>query len=57
MGLGWISRNPNITMEMIKNYPDKPWQWKYMSLNRFTLQNIVKLLSFFFKMLFHFFSI
>ena len=24
---GWISMNPNITMEDIENHPDKPWNW------------------------------
>ena len=24
---GWISGNPNITMEIIKANPDKPWDW------------------------------
>ena len=26
-----ISRNPNITMEIIKGNPDKPWDWYWMS--------------------------
>jgi hypothetical protein len=32
---GWdsISRNPNITMEMIKNNSDKPWDWDSISMN------------------------
>ena len=23
----YISKNPNITMEIIEKYPDKPWNW------------------------------
>jgi hypothetical protein len=26
-----ISQNPNITMEMIDNSSDKPWNWYYIS--------------------------
>ncbi len=29
----WISSNPNITMEMIENNPDKLWNWSWISLN------------------------
>ena len=28
-----ISRNPNITMEIITDNPDKPWDWYYVSEN------------------------
>ena len=28
-----ISRNPNVTMDMIERHPDKPWHWDYVSLN------------------------
>ena len=28
----WISRNPNITMEMIEKIP-KPWNWRFISEN------------------------
>jgi len=33
--LDWdsISRNPNITMEIIENNLDKSWNWKYISMN------------------------
>ena len=31
-----ISYNPNITMEMIENNPDKPRDWDYISYNKFT---------------------
>ena len=36
--LDWtkISYNSNITMEMIDKYPDKPWNWNYISYNKFT---------------------
>ena len=33
MELVWISRNPNITMEIIEKYPDKPWNWSAISCN------------------------
>ena len=29
----WISMNPNITIEMIQNNPDKPWNWSSISRN------------------------
>jgi len=32
----YISRNPNITMEMIENNPDKPWDWDWVSENKFS---------------------
>ena len=35
MELERISRNPNITMEIIEKYPDKPWNWPTISMNRF----------------------
>ena len=33
--LSWrnLSRNPNITMNMIKDNPDKPWDWDNISSN------------------------
>ena len=31
-----ISQNPNITMEMIEKYIDKPWSWVGISQNKFT---------------------
>ena len=27
MGLVWTFYNPNITMEFVEKYPDKPWNW------------------------------
>ena len=30
---GYISGNPNITMEYIENYPNKPWDWYCISQN------------------------
>ena len=29
----WISRNLNITMEIIEKHPEKPWNWWGMSRN------------------------
>ena len=29
----WISENPNITMDIIEKYPDKPWNWSAISNN------------------------
>ena len=36
--LDWdsISRNPNITMEIIEKYPNKSWDWHFISRNTFT---------------------
>jgi hypothetical protein len=28
-----ISKNPNLTMEIIEKYPDKPWEWNLISCN------------------------
>ena len=40
----WISQNPNITMEMIEKYPDKPWNWDMISRNsNITMEFIEKL--------------
>ena len=33
MELGCISRNSNITIEIIEKYPDKPWNWVSISRN------------------------
>ena len=30
----WLSSNPNITMEIVKDNPDKPWIWSYLSISR-----------------------
>ena len=30
---GWISKNPNITMDIIRENPDKPWNWEWISWN------------------------
>ena len=29
----YISKNPNITMEIIEKYPNKPWDWCLISQN------------------------
>ena len=29
----WMSKNPNITWEIIQNNPDKNWSWDFISLN------------------------
>jgi hypothetical protein len=29
----WVSRNPNITWEIISANPDKPWNWNEVSRN------------------------
>ena len=31
-----LSQNPNITWKIIKNNLDKPWDWQYLSYNKFT---------------------
>ena len=28
--------NPNITIEIIRDNPDKPWNWNFISMNPFT---------------------
>ena len=33
MGLVMISQNPNITIEFVEKYPDKPWDWTDLSYN------------------------
>ena len=32
---GWfcLSRNPNITFDIVQSYPDKPWNWYNLSNN------------------------
>jgi hypothetical protein len=30
---GWLSRNPNITWEIVEANPDKPWDWNGLSIN------------------------
>ena len=27
--------NPNITIDIVKNNPDKPWNWGNISMNKF----------------------
>ena len=36
----YISRNPNISMDIIEKYPDKPWvwNWSYISCNTFNYE-------------------
>jgi hypothetical protein len=29
----YISENPNITMDFFEKYPDKLWNWNYISAN------------------------
>jgi len=38
--LDWmsISSNPNITMDIIEKYPDKPWDWHGISRNPFNYE-------------------
>ena len=31
----WISYNPNLTMDIIKEYHDRPWDWYAISYNKF----------------------
>ncbi len=32
---GYISYNPNLTMEFIEKHPNKPWNWVSISCNKF----------------------
>jgi hypothetical protein len=38
----WLSRNPNLTMEMINANSDKPWNWNGISCNPNITMNDVK---------------
>ena len=29
----WLSRNPNITWDIVKSHPDKPWDYSQISAN------------------------
>src|SRR5690606_1940532 len=29
----YLSENPNITFDIVKNNPDKPWYWRFLSAN------------------------
>ena len=40
MGLYGISSNPNITMEFIEKYPDKPWNWSRISMIQILLSKL-----------------
>ena len=31
-----LSRNPNITFKIVKDNPNKPWNWYWLSKNRLT---------------------
>ena len=35
-----LSRNPNITMEIVSANPDKPWNWYWLSRNPNTTMEI-----------------
>lgn len=42
----WLSENPGITMEDIKNNPQHPWKWEYISRNpNVTIQFINSMLE------------
>jgi hypothetical protein len=36
----WLSANPNITWEIVKDNPDKPWDWCGLSYNLSENSNI-----------------
>ena len=42
MELGIISDNPNITMEFIEKYPNKPWSWLQYLNSNITMEIIEK---------------
>ena len=29
----WLSKNPNITLDIVQNYPNKPWSYLWLSQN------------------------
>ena len=37
-----LSSNPNITIEIIKKYPDKEWFWHNLSMNSNITMNVVE---------------
>jgi hypothetical protein len=37
-----ISSNPNITIEIIENHPDKPWDWRGVSSNSNITMDIIE---------------
>ena len=43
-GWGGLSRNPNITFDIVLAHPDKPWNWNDLSQNTFSKakQNFVE---------------
>ena len=46
MELEFNIENPNITMEIIEKYPDKPWDWNWISRNpNITIEFIEKYLD------------
>ena len=42
LGFNGISENPNITMDIIEKYPDKPWDWARISLNPSITMDIIE---------------
>jgi len=38
----YLSKNPNITWEIVKDNLDKPWNWNYLSANPNITLEIVK---------------
>ena len=42
MELDGFSYNPNITMEIVEKYPDKPWNWYRISCNPNITMEIVE---------------
>ena len=37
----WLSKNPNITWEIVQAHPDKPWKWGGLSSNEFLYNDTV----------------
>jgi hypothetical protein len=35
MELGGVSSNPTITWEIVRDNPDKPWDWFWLSGNKY----------------------
>ena len=38
----WLSLNPNITWDIVKENPDKPWSWYWLSSNPNITMDIIK---------------
>jgi hypothetical protein len=40
-----ISRNQNLTIDIIEKYPDKPWNWSWISEQKFVNDYEIELMN------------